>query len=68
MSNSKYDPMFEESKFGKPDHHFHEEEDTSDLPTVIDRNRPYHSNSSNLQNQTDHLSSGFEEGWFFTPF
>lgn len=61
MPHTKYDSMLEESKFGKPDHHFHEEEDTSDLPTVIDRNTSFRSQpaSSSFDN---------EDNWFYPSF
>jgi hypothetical protein len=62
MPSTKYDPMFEESKFSKPDHHFQdEEEDTSDRPTLIDR-------STTFRSQPVLSSVNNEDNWFYPSF
>ena len=58
MPHTKYDPMFEESKFGLPTPQFQEEEDTSDQPTMIDWNTTFRSQP------TSPATSG-EDDWFF---
>lgn len=56
MTYTKYDPMFEESKFPAPQ--IREEEDTSDQPTLIDWNTAFRSQP------TSPATSG-EDDWFF---